>query len=54
VCAGLASSYFYHLHRNNNRPANRNNNVGGLLRQANLALEVLRYQIRLAHDLQCL
>jgi hypothetical protein len=25
-----------------------------LLRQANLALEVLRYQVRLAHDLQCL
>ncbi len=27
---------------------------GELLRQANLALEVLRYQVRLAHDLQCL
>jgi hypothetical protein len=25
-----------------------------LLRQANLALEVLRYQVRLAHDFQCL
>lgn len=25
-----------------------------LLRQANLTLEVLRYQMRLAHDLQCL
>jgi hypothetical protein len=24
-----------------------------LLRQANLTLEVLRYQVRLAHDLQC-
>src|SRR5947209_17039933 len=27
---------------------------GELLRQANLTLEVLRYQMRLAHDLQCL
>jgi len=26
----------------------------GLLRQANLSLEVLRFQLRLAHDLQCL
>lgn len=26
----------------------------GLLRQANLVLEVLRYQVRLAHDLRCL
>jgi hypothetical protein len=25
-----------------------------LLRQANLSLEVLRFQMRLAHDLQCL
>jgi hypothetical protein len=25
-----------------------------LLRQANLSLEVLRFQLRLAHDLQCL
>ena len=25
-----------------------------LLRNANLSLEVLRYQVRLAHDLQCL
>jgi hypothetical protein len=27
---------------------------GELLRQANLTLEVLRYQVRLAHDVQCL
>jgi hypothetical protein len=27
---------------------------GELLRQANLTLEVLRYQVRLAHELQCL
>jgi len=26
----------------------------GLLRQANLTLEVLRYQVRLAHELRCL
>jgi hypothetical protein len=26
----------------------------GLLQQANLTLEVLRFQMRLAHDLQCL
>ena len=26
----------------------------GLLQQANLKLEVLRFQVRLAHDLQCL
>jgi hypothetical protein len=26
----------------------------GLLRQANFSLEVLRFQMRLAHDLQCL
>jgi hypothetical protein len=26
----------------------------GLLRQANLSLEVLRFQLRLAHDLNCL
>src|SRR5438445_11621534 len=27
---------------------------GELLRQANLTLEVLRHQVRLAHELQCL